>query len=104
MELVMVQKAAHEGQKIYCLAAGKDGYLYSGGDDNVGRLAQGSVVKVTATQLYVPVLERMLGSATRPPWIPLKTVQPASLHCRWCADRGFLTKSGRCARLAAHEG
>ena len=35
LELVMVQKAAHDGERIHCLAASKDGFLYSGGDDKV---------------------------------------------------------------------
>ena len=36
LELVMMCKEAHDKQRIHCLAAGKDGFLYSGGEDKVG--------------------------------------------------------------------
>ena len=38
LELVMMCKEAHDKQRIHCLAAGKDGFLYSGGEDKVGGL------------------------------------------------------------------
>lgn len=35
LELVQEVKAAHEGQRVQCTAAGPDGFLYTGGDDKV---------------------------------------------------------------------
>ena len=35
LELVMMHKEAHDKHRIHCLAAGKDGFLYSGGEDKV---------------------------------------------------------------------
>ena len=31
----MMHKEAHDKQRIHCMAAGKDGFLYSGGEDKV---------------------------------------------------------------------
>ena len=36
MELVMEEKAAHDGSRVNCAAIGADGNLYTGGDDKVG--------------------------------------------------------------------
>ena len=40
----MMHKEAHEKQRIHCLAAGKDGFLYSGGEDKVRCLNPGALV------------------------------------------------------------
>lgn len=35
LELVMEERAAHDGGRLHCAAAAADGHLYTGGDDKV---------------------------------------------------------------------
>ena len=64
LELVMEERAAHDGGRLHCAAAAPDGHLYTGGDDKVrrpSRMAQpASPPKCPAGLLTCPL--RTLGS------------------------------------------
>ena len=67
LELVMMHKEAHDKHRIHCLAAGKDGFLYSGGEDKV-RMLDFAAVSILSRLVgkRKPCLTPCLGSGTFP--------------------------------------
>ena len=51
-QIVVVAHGAHSGKCVHCLALGPDGALYTGGDDQLVRRWQPSLLQEAATPLY----------------------------------------------------